>query len=90
MIKIMTKRIGLLIPGLGGAVGTTVISVLDLMQQGYVGKYGMVCEMENTEQTLGKIANAPEIEDIVVGGWDVSNLTVGEAMKIHGVLGLTE
>jgi len=89
-VRIMTKRIGLLIPGLSGAIGTTVISVLDLMRQGYVGKYGMICEMQIGKQTLAQIANALEIEDIMVGGWDVSNLTIGKAMKIHGVLGLTE
>jgi len=66
----MKKKVGLLISGLGGAIGTTVISVLDLMRQGHVGKYGMVCEMLIGEKSLGQIAKAPEIEEIVVGGWD--------------------
>jgi myo-inositol-1-phosphate synthase len=86
----MPKNLGLLISGLNGAIGTTVISILDLMRQGLIGRYGMVCEMQCGTQTLGQMANAPEIEEIVVGGWDVSDLTVGEAIQRHRVLAVTE
>ncbi|NEP29408.1 hypothetical protein, partial [Moorena sp. SIO3I6] len=81
----MTKT-GLLMPGFGGAIATTVSGVIDLIKQGHVKKYGMISEKPIDDRTLGQIAGAPEIEELEVGGWDAVDATIGDAMKLHGVL----
>jgi myo-inositol-1-phosphate synthase len=84
----MSKKLGVVIIGVNGAVASTVIAGVELMKRGLVPRIGMV-----TERTDAKIADSltsllefAPLEDLVFGGWDVRFANVYEGAVHHKVL----
>ena len=74
-----TRRVGLAVVGLGGAVATTAVAGLELLRLGAVGADGL---------PLADV-DAPGLvpyEGLVVGGWDLDDSDLAKAASVHGVL----
>ena len=74
-----TRRVGLAVVGLGGAVATTAVAGLELLRLGAVGAEGL---------PLADV-DAPGLvpyESLVVGGWDLDDSDLAKAASVHGVL----
>ena len=83
----MGEKLGILIAGLGGAIGSTVISSLELMKQGLSPKRGMLCEStDESGVSIAKKLNAPKLDNIIVHGWDVVNDTLKSTLCKNKVL----
>lgn len=76
------RRLGLLIVGLGGAVGSTVAAGLALLRAGQIDTTGL--PLAGLEPHVASQLAA--YGDIVVGGWDVHSQNVHAAATQHAVL----
>lgn len=73
-------KLGVLIPGAGGAVATTLIAGVHLINKGLAKPYGSLTQMERIRlgkrsRPLWKGINAlvplADVGDLVFGGWDI-------------------
>src|SRR5262249_61551067 len=87
-------RLGVLLPGLG-AVSTTLIAGVKLIEKGLARPFGSVTQMQ--KMRLGKrthprfvpikeLVPLAEPKDLVFGAWDIFPDNAGEAAKSAGVL----
>jgi myo-inositol-1-phosphate synthase len=84
----MSKKLGVVIVGVNGAVSSTVIAGVGLMTQDLVPRVGMLTEPGNPspgELLTDHLSFAP-LEDIVFGGWDLQHPDVYSAAVHHKVL----
>ena len=77
-----TRRLGVAIVGLGGAVATTAVAGVALLRQGLIGTEGLPLAGLPAELVGGLVA----YEQIVFGGWDLCGDTVWQAAITHNVL----
>lgn len=88
-------RLGVLLPGLGGAVATTLAAGVHLMNKGLAKPYGSLTQMEKIR--LGKrskprwkaikdLVPLSPLTDLVFGGWDIFPEDGFEAANKAGVL----
>jgi len=93
-IKQPSKKLGVLIPGLG-AIGTTVIAGIELIKKGHSRPIGSLTQMgtirlgkrtENRVPLIKDILPLNKIEDLVFGGWDIFEDSLYDAAKNAQVL----
>lgn len=83
----MANKLGILIAGLNGAIGSTVAASLDLISRGLRPKSGMICELPNAKGiTLATCIGVPELTDIAISGWDITDLSLKNYLSTHRVL----
>jgi myo-inositol-1-phosphate synthase len=77
-----TRKLGIAIIGLGGAVGTTIVAGIELLKKGKIGTEGL--PLANLDAELVKdLAN---YENIVFAGWDLFGEHLAKAAEEHDVL----
>ena len=88
----MSKKLGVVIVGVNGAVASTVIAGVELMARGLVPRVGMITEAGNPApgEKLTDLLSFTALEDMVFGGWDLQFSDVYAAAKHHKVLPETE
>jgi myo-inositol-1-phosphate synthase len=74
-----TRKLGIAIVGLGGAVGTTMVAGTQLLKKGVIGKDGLPLANINDE-------GLADYENIVFGGWDLYGEHLAKAAETHDVL----
>ncbi len=88
-------KLGVLIVGLNGAVATTFTAGLLLTRNGFSKPIGSLTQMatirigkriENNFPVIKEFAPLAELNDLVVGGWDISNYDCFDAAKEAKVL----
>jgi len=93
-IEEKSSNLGVLIPGLG-AIGTTFIAGLELIKKGYSKPIGSLTQMgtirlgKRTEKRSPLIKNfvpLADINDLIVGGWDIFEDSAYDAAKNAQVL----
>ena len=62
-----SRKLGIAIIGLGGAVGTTMVAGIELLKKGKIGTEGL--PLANLDAHL--IKDLADYKDIVFGGWDL-------------------
>ena len=73
------RKVGVVIVGLGGAVGTTMVAGVELIKKGLVPTDGL---------PLAEIENSPLIDyrDLIFAGWDLFPDNLAKAAEQHDVL----
>ena len=93
-IKEPKGKLGVLVPGLG-AIGTTFIAGVESILRGHVLPYGSLTQMgtirlgKRTDNRIPKIKDfvpLANLEDLVIGGWDIFPDNGYQAAKKAGVL----
>ena len=75
-----TRRLGICIAGVAGAVATTVVAGTALMRRGRVKPRAMLSETGEVDgQPIGKYCQLVHFEDFVFGGWDLRDENLFEA-----------
>ena len=77
-----SKKLGIAIIGLGGAVGTTMVAGIELLKKGKIGTEGL--PLANLDAEL--IKDLANYENIVFGGWDLHGENLAAAAEEHDVL----
>jgi myo-inositol-1-phosphate synthase len=80
------KKLGVVIIGLNGAVSSTLIAGVALMNRGLTPRHGMLTEPNAQGPGLSQLADLAPLESMVFAGWDVDDGTLHEAALRHGVL----
>lgn len=77
----MNKKIGLLIVGINGAIGTTVTSGLKAINENYIEPIGLLTAMP-------EFAKYPlvSLENLIVGGWDIVKQKHIDCIKKHNIV----
>ena len=75
-----SRRVGVAVVGLGGAVGSTAAAGLALRRVGAAGDDGLPLASWDLP------ADVAGYDDLVVGGWDLSGDDLATAARTHGVL----
>jgi len=86
-----SRRVGLALVGLGGAVASTAVAGLELLRLGAgttdgLPLAGLEVRGEPVEQATGLVP----YEDLVVRGWDLDGSDLRKAAEQHGVLDLRQ
>lgn len=76
----MSKRLGICVAGLNGAVASTMAAGLAWLQRGEAAAHGLISESYRESHRLA------EWKDVVVSGWDPRGESVWEAARRHRVL----
>ena len=88
-------KLGILLVGLNGAVATTFTAGLLQIRNGFGKPFGSLTQMatirigkriENNFPMIKDFVPLAELEDLVVGGWDINNYDCLEAAKEARVL----
>ncbi len=88
-------KLGVLLPGLCGAVSTTFMAGVELVRRGLRKPYGSVTQMqtirlgkrtEHRHPPIKEFVPLAELEDLVFGGWDIFNMSAYEGARKAGVL----
>lgn len=88
----MSTRLGILVAGIGGAIGSTVAAGLTLVRQGHAKPTAILTESESMDVGGGKkelIRDAlglARLEDIHVAGWDVGAPSFDQILARHNVV----
>ena len=77
-----SRKLGIAIIGLGGAVGTTMVAGIELLKKGKIGTEGL--PLANLAENL--IKDLANYENIVFGGWDLHSENLAAAAEEHDVL----
>ncbi|MEM1042852.1 MAG: inositol-3-phosphate synthase [Bacteroidota bacterium] len=81
-----SRRLGLAIVGVGGAVSTTAAAGVELLRQGRTEPHGLPLASLDTDL----ICDLAPYGDLVIGGWDVSGDDLAAAARGHDVLSLQQ
>lgn len=82
------KKIGILIAGLNGAVGSTVKAGIELLKSSSITNGGLITESKIGEHTLSELLSLSNFENIEVNGWDIKEVELIESLKYNKVLTL--
>ena len=77
-----TRKLGIAIIGLGGAVGTTMVAGIELLKKGKIDSTGL--PLAKLDESLTKDLAA--YENIVFAGWDLFGEHLAKAAEEHEVL----
>ena len=83
-----SRRVGLAVVGLGGAVATTAAAGLELLRLGAVSPAGLPlagltgASGRPLEEETGLVA----YDGLLIGGWDLDDSDLAKAASVHGVL----
>ncbi len=88
----MTKKLGVVIVGVNGAVASTVIAGVRLMVKNLVPRVGMITEPGNPApgEQVTDFLDVAKLEDMVFGGWDLQFSDCYAAATHHRVLPQTQ
>ncbi len=83
-----SRRVGMAVVGLGGAVATTAAAGLELLRLGAVGAAGLPLAgvQDAAGRSLEQIAGLVPYDGLVLGGWDLDGSDLAKAASVHGVL----
>lgn len=82
-----SRRVGLAIVGLGGAVATTAVAGLELLRLGAVGADGLpLAGLDIDGIPVDAATGMVGYDGLVVGGWDLDGSDLRKAAELHGVL----
>ena len=93
-IKEKSPKLGVLIPGLG-AISTTFIAGLELIKKGYSKPIGSLTQMgtirlgkrtDNRSPLIKGFLPLADINDLVISGWDIFEVSAYESAKNAQVL----
>lgn len=88
-------KLGILIPGLGGAVSTTFIAGVELVRRGLAEPIGSLTQLgsirlgkrfENRSPRISEFVPLASLEDLVFGGWDLYEANGYEAAMYARVI----
>ena len=83
----MANKLGILVAGYAGGVGSTITAGLDLMARELRPQLGMICTAPaSSGLTIGDRLGVPDLADIVVSGWDTIDHSVEQALNLHEIL----
>lgn len=85
-MKSETKKLGIMIVGLSGAVASTAIAGIELLKQGKIGTEGLPLAAFDKNLT----ANLTGYENLVFTGWDMIGDDLQTAAATHNVLTLQQ
>ena len=77
-----TRKLGIAVVGLGGAVGTTIVAGIELLKKGKIGTEGL--PLADLDAEL--IKDLADYKNIVFGGWDLHGENLAAAAEEHDVL----
>ncbi len=77
-----SRKLGIAIIGLGGAVGTTIVAGIELLKKGKIGTEGL--PLADLDENLTR--NLANYENIVFAGWDLFGEHLAKAAEEHDVL----
>lgn len=77
-----SRKLGIAIVGLGGAVGTTMVAGIELLKKGAIGTEGL--PLANLDENITK--DLAVYENINFGGWDLFGEHLAKAAEEHDVL----
>jgi len=87
----MANKLGILIAGYSGGIGSTVVAGLDLMSRQRRPQFGMICAIPDANGvTITEKLGLPNLTDIVISGWDTIDHSIEQALNIHQVLSKTD
>lgn len=73
-----SRKLGIAVIGLGGAVGTTMVAGIELLKKGKIGTEGLpLADLD---------AGLADYKNIIFGGWDLSGANLAAAAEEHDVL----
>ena len=83
-----SRRVGMAVVGLGGAVATTAAAGLELLRLGAVGPAGLPLAgvTDRSGRTLEDATGLVPYDGLVLGGWDLDDSDLAKAASVHGVL----
>ncbi len=90
-----TGKLGVLIPGIGGAVSTTLIAGTELVRRGLAEPVGSITQLgtirlgkrfENRSPLIKDFVPIAKLDDLVFGGWDIYEANGYEAALYARVL----
>ncbi|NPA75621.1 MAG: inositol-3-phosphate synthase [Euryarchaeota archaeon] len=88
-------KLGVLIPGLCGAVSTTFMAGVEMIRRGLREPYGSLTQMqtirlgkrnENRHPLIKDFVPLADLDNLVFGGWDIYDMSAYEGAKKAGVL----
>ncbi len=94
-IKLPEGKLGVLLPGMGGAVSTTFIAGVEAIKRGVGKPIGSLTQMgkirlgkrtDNNTPLIKELVPLAECDDLVFGGWDIFPDNCYEAARKAGVL----
>ncbi len=77
-----TRKLGIAVVGIGGAVGTTMIAGISLLKKEKIGTEGL--PLADLDEKLTE--NLADYKNIVFGGWDLHSENLAAAAEEHDVL----
>ncbi|MGM5482570.1 MAG: inositol-3-phosphate synthase [Nanobdellota archaeon] len=80
------NRIGLLLVGVNGAIGSTIVAGIDLLNSGKKNRYGLLTESKLAGNTLAEDLDLPDLDEFILGGWDIKDCKLEEALRENSVL----
>lgn len=80
------RKLGVMIIGLGGAVGSTAVAGIELLKRREIGTQGLPLAHLSAKLVEG----LADYQDIVFGGWDLSADNLADAAATHNVLTLAQ
>ena len=82
-----TRRVGIAVVGLGGAVATTAVAGLELLRAGVAGAEGLpLAGLTVDDVAVEQATGLVPYDEIVFGGWDLDGSDLQKAAELHGVL----
>ncbi len=82
-----SRRVGVAVVGLGGAVATTAVAGLELVRQGTAGADGLpLAGLRIGDRPVEEATGMVGYDDLVVRGWDLDGSDLRKAAEQHGVL----
>jgi len=94
-IRAPEGRVGVLIPGIGGAVSTTFVAGVELIRRGIGEPIGSLTQLgtirlgkryEHRAPRIKDFVPLADVNDLVFGGWDIYDANLYEAAKYARVL----
>lgn len=94
-IRAPEGRLGVLIPGIGGAVSTTFVAGVELIRRGIGEPIGSLTQLgtirlgkryEHRAPRIKDFVPLADVNDLVFGGWDIYDANLYEAAKYARVL----
>ena len=88
-------KLGVLIPGIGGAVSTTFIAGVELVRKGFAAPVGSLTQLgairlgkrsEHRSPLIKDFVPLASLDDLVFGGWDLYEANGYEAANYARVL----
>jgi myo-inositol-1-phosphate synthase len=81
-----SRRVGIAVVGLGGAVATTAVAGLEMLRLGAAPDGLPLAGLRVGDRPVEEATGLVNYHDLVVGGWDLDGSDLRKAAEQHGVL----